>query len=62
MQAIKYKKNLKDNITVTALDSNCWVLCGNCGAKLLKKKKENAKANNVEIKCHNCKALNEVNL
>ena len=38
-----------------------WVICGNCGAKLCAKT-DTSTANDLEIKCHQCKAINSVNI
>lgn len=46
-------------MNVKSVSLNNWQLCGNCGAKLFKKKENNI-VKNIEIKCHQCKVINNV--
>ena len=36
-----------------------WAICGTCGAKLFRIYNK-ATARNIEIKCHQCKSINKV--
>lgn len=38
-----------------------WVICSNCGAKLCAKT-ETSTASDLEIKCHQCKTINTINI
>lgn len=38
-----------------------WVICGECGSKLFKIF-GNASATDIEIKCHQCKKINKVEI
>ena len=48
-------------MNVKAIILKDWVICGTCGAKLFKIL-DKATARNIEIKCHQCKSINRVQI
>lgn len=48
-------------MNVKAITLKEWVICGNCGCKLFKVF-SGATAKHLEIKCHQCKSLNSVEI
>lgn len=38
-----------------------WAICGTCGAKLFRIYNK-ATARNIEIKCHQCKSINKIEI
>lgn len=48
-------------MSVRAIILKEWAVCGTCGARLFKIY-DKASARNIEIKCHQCKQLNQVHI
>lgn len=44
-----------------AINISNWLVCGNCGCKLGKIEKGGI-CKKVEIKCHQCKTINKINI
>lgn len=48
-------------MNVKAIILKEWAVCGNCGGRLFKIY-DKANAQNIEIKCHQCKTLNTIHI